>query len=62
MLYLLMLDKPKNYNNEHLVGYDLIKKIDFILNKSLDYTSYNNSFNSSFEDIYNSDLSIVYVD
>ena len=56
MLYLLMLDKPKNYNNEHLVGYDLIKKIDFILNKSLDYTFDNNSLNSSFEDIYNSDL------
>ena len=55
MLYLLMLDKPKNYNNEHLVGYDLIKKIDFILNKSLDYTIDNNTFNSNFENINNSD-------
>ena len=56
MLYLLMLDKPKNYNNEHLVGYDLIKKTDLILNKSLDYNSNKTSFNSKFDNIESSNL------
>lgn len=34
MLYLITMGRPNNYNNKYLLGADLIKKVDSILNES----------------------------
>lgn len=60
MLYILTLEKFNNYNNKNLVGYDLIKKIDSIINQNSSsskviYSSPLNSKEVTNKNLYNID-------
>ncbi len=46
MLYLLTSSKANRQDNNYIVGNELLKKIDFILNNSSNINNANNNFNT----------------
>lgn len=62
MFYLIPSGKPINYDNTNLVGYDLIKKIDSILDGNLDIIYSQEYLSFKAVEVIHSKLSTVYRD
>lgn len=62
MFYLIPSGKPNNYDNNYLVGYDLIRKIDSILDGNLDSVYSKEYLNFQSSEVINNKFSTIYID